>query len=211
MFADGQKPPYMRIACESHSGIQWDRTEKRDQATKTASEIPEGRGAKALNEYVDHFIDAGNAGENFELPVFIYYGTGRGVFDVPQRTKGFGKAFSRFDAFNGALASRTNFKRFVEYFYFLEEKESKLQKEQRSFEVELPELKAIRTAITRLMPEFSNPQGAYPAGIKVDWLLGDVKKQLRIEQLSDGYRTTLAMVMDIAARMAEANPGMIDR
>ena len=33
---------------------------------------------------------------------------------------------------------------------------------------------------------------------------------LRIEQLSDGYRTTLAMVMDIASRMAEANPDMND-
>jgi predicted ATP-binding protein involved in virulence len=132
------------------------------------------------------------------------------VFDVPQRKRGFGTEFSRFDALNGSLISRTNFKRFVEYFYYLEEIEARLQKEQRSFDVELPELKAIRMAITRLMPDFSNPQGAHPAGIKVDWVQDGITKQLRIEQLSDGYRTTLAMVMDIAARMAEANPAMED-
>ena len=210
VFSDGRKPPYMRIFCESYDGIQWDRTEKRDQTKKTAIEIPQGRGIKALNAYVDRFIDADNVGESYELPMFIYYGTGRGVFDVPQRKKGFGKTFSRFDAFDGALASRTNFKRFVEYFYFLEEKESKRQKEQRSFDVELPELKVIRTAINRLMPDFSNPQGDYPAGIQVDWMVDDAVKKLRIEQLSDGYRTTLAMVMDVAARMAEANPEMTD-
>ncbi len=45
----------------------------------------------------------------------------------------------------------------------------------------------------------------------VDWQ--DPMQQthaLRIEQLSDGYRTTLAMIMDIAARMTEANPHMAD-
>lgn len=208
VFPDGKKPPFMRIDCESTEGVRWDRTEKRDQTKKTASLIPEGYGVKALNDYVDRFIDAHNEGDYFELPVFIYYGTGRGVFDVPQRTKGFGKEFSRFDSFDGALESRTNFKRFVEYFYYLEELESKKQKEQRSFDVEIPELKAIRAAIQRSMPDFSSPRGAYPAGIMVDWFVDDEVKQLRIEQLSDGYRTTLAMVMDIAARMAEANPEM---
>lgn len=210
VFNDGRKPPYMRIISESYNGIKWDRTEKRDSSKKTSLEIPEALGLKALNDHVDHFVDLYNDDSNFQLPVFIYYGTGRGVFDIPQRKKGFGKAFSRFDAFNGSLESRTNFKRFVEYFYFLEDRENKLQKEQRSFDIELPELKAIRLAIQQLMKGFSNPRGADPAGIKVDWFDDDKVKELRIEQLSDGYRTTLAMAMDIASRMAEANPDAKD-
>ncbi|MCK5355271.1 MAG: AAA family ATPase [Methyloprofundus sp.] len=210
VFNDGRKPPYMRITSESYNGIKWDRTEKRDSSKKTSLEIPDALGLKALNDYVDHFVDLYNDDSNFQLPVFIYYGTGRGVFDIPQRKKGFGKAFSRFDAFNGSLESRTNFKRFVEYFYFLEERENKLQKEQRSFDIELPELQAIRLAIQQLMDNFFDPRGAYPAGIKVDWFDDGKVKELRIEQLSDGYRTTLAMGMDIAARMAEANPDAKD-
>ncbi|HMY01299.1 MAG TPA: AAA family ATPase, partial [Agitococcus sp.] len=51
---------------------------------------------------------------------------------------------------------------------------------------------------------------AEPAGIQIDWTQGNQTTQLRIEQLSDGYRTTLAIVMDIASRMAEANPDMPD-
>ena len=208
--ADGSKPAFMRLSADSFDGVSWDRTEKRDKSKKTAAQVPAALGIKQLNDYVDAFIDAENAGKAYELPVFIYYGTGRGVFDVPQRKRDFANEFPRFDAFNGSLESKTNFKKFVEYFYFLEAQESKLQKEQRSFDVELPELKAIRRAINLMMPEFSNPESIMPAGIQVDWLQDGIQKKLRIEQLSDGFRTTLAMVMDIAARMAEANPRSID-
>lgn len=208
--ADGSKPAFMRLSAESFDGVSWDRTEKRDKSKKTAAQVPAALGIKQLNDYVDAFIDAENAGQAYELPVFIYYGTGRGVFDVPQRKRDFANEFPRFDAFNGSLESKTNFKKFVEYFYFLEAQESKLQKEQRSFDIELPELTAIRRAINLMMPEFSNPESIMPAGIQVDWLQDGIQKKLRIEQLSDGFRTTLAMVMDIAARMAEANPRSID-
>ncbi|WP_287605188.1 AAA family ATPase [Thiothrix sp.] len=210
VYPNGRRPPYMRIKCESFNGIKWDRTEKRDQSTQTLSEIPEALGIKQLNDYVDSFIDADNAEQPYQLPVFIYYGTGRGVFDIPQRKRNFSKEFRRFDALSGALESRTNFRSFVEYFYHLEEQENRLRNEKRSFDVELPELKAIRTAVQRILPSFSNPRSVHPAGIEVDWQPNGETKQLRIEQLSDGYRTTLAMVMDIAARMAEANPDMPD-
>lgn len=210
ILPDGNKPPFMRLTATSVNGINWDRTEKRDKTKKTASQIPAAFGVKQLNDYVDTIIDADNTGQAYELPVFIYYGTGRGVFDVPQRKRDFANEFPRFDALNGSLESKTNFKKFVEYFYFLETQESKLQKEQRSFDIQLPELTAIRTAIQRMMPEFSNPESILPAGIQVDWMHDGIKKKLRIEQLSDGFRTTLAMVMDIAARMAEANPQSTD-
>ena len=89
--------------------------------------------------------------------------------------------------------------------------EIRKQKEARSFDIEIPELRAIRRAVEIMLPEFSHPRGAEPAGIALDWQQDDgSSKTLRIEQLSDGYRTTLAMVMDIAARMAEANPDMPD-
>jgi predicted ATP-binding protein involved in virulence len=210
VIEDGLRPPFMRVTCESYDGIKWDRTSNRDKAKKTKSQITEAIGLRQLYNHVNTFIDAHNESNEYTLPIFIHYGTGRGVFDVPLRKKGFKKEFPRFGALSGALESRTTFRRFVEYFYFLEEKESKLQKEHRSFDIELPELKSIRTAISRFLPEFSNPRGVYPAGIMLDWNSDNSKKQLHIEQLSDGYRTTLAMVMDIAARMAEANPDMPD-
>ena len=89
-----RKPPFMRVTCESFSGIKWDRTEKRDKATKTELQLTEALGLKSLYEYADSFIDAHNESKEYTLPVFIHYGTGRGVFDVPARKKGFGKNFS---------------------------------------------------------------------------------------------------------------------
>lgn len=210
IFPDGSKPPFMRVSCESFNNLHWDRTEKRDKTAKTAKQIPSAHGVKQLNNYVDDLIDSDNEGVEYQLPVFIYYGTGRGVFDIPKRKRGFSKSFRRFDSFNGSLESKTNFRSFVEYFYSLEDIETKKQKEARSFDIEIPELKAIRKAVSIMMPEFSNPRLARPAGIAVDWNCEGIRKELKIEQLSDGYRTTLAMVMDIAARMAEANPAMSD-
>ncbi|MFW2575660.1 AAA family ATPase [Serratia nevei] len=208
---DGSKPAFMRITCESMDGVRWDRTEKRDQAVKTQKTIPPAIGLKALYDVVDKLIDAHNELKPYTLPIFVYYGTGRGVFDIPQRKRGFGKEFSRFDAFRGGLESKTNFRSFVEYFYSLEDIELKSQKNARSFELQIPELAAIRRAVSIMLPEFSNPRSIDPAGIQIDWKqAGGITKQLRIEQLSDGYRTTLAMVMDIAARMAEANPESSD-
>ncbi|MFK4751623.1 AAA family ATPase [Oceanobacter antarcticus] len=206
VYPNKLKPPFMRIQCQSFNELRWDRTEKRDQTKKTASHIPEALGIKQLTDYADSMVDAFNDNSAFALPLFAYYGTGRGVFDVPQRKRGFGKEFPRFEALSESLESRTNFKRFVEYFYALEDIELKSQRDAKSFELEIPELKAIREAIHRMLPEFSNPRGAEPAGIAVDWNCDGTLKELRIEQLSDGYRITLAMVMDIAARMAEANP-----
>lgn len=211
VYADKRKPPFMRISCESYNNIRWDRTERRDKSANTAKEIPEAVGLKSLYEYADNFIDAHNNNIHYQLPIFVYYGTGRGVFEIPQRKRAFAKEFSRFDALKGALESRTNFRGFVEYFYSLEDVETKRQKEARSFDIEIPELKTIRKAVNMMLPAFKNPKSIEPAGIQVDWEQDDGQiKQLRIEQLSDGYRTTLAMVMDIAARMAEANPEMED-
>jgi len=70
-----------------------------------------------------------------------------------------------------------------------------------------PQLDAVREAVTRLLPGFTR--------LRVD------RKALRmavdkggetffLDQLSDGERTLLAMVADIARRLAIANPGAAD-
>ena len=108
VFPDGSKPAYLRIECETTAGIQWDKTEKRDQTLKTAKQIPAAKGVKPIYDFVDSLVDHYNEGKEFELPVLIYYGTGRGVFEIPQRKRGFKKVFTRFDALRGSLESRNN-------------------------------------------------------------------------------------------------------
>lgn len=67
----------------------------------------------------------------------------------------------------------------------------------------------MRNAIERMLPEFANPRSEIrPLRFVIDWKQdqGTRARALQMDQLSDGYRTTLAMVMDIASRMTEANP-----
>jgi predicted ATP-binding protein involved in virulence len=210
VLTDGTKPPYSRLTCETTDGIVWDRTERRDQTKKTLKQIPSGHGLKGINDFADSLVDDFNEGKEVVFPVLAYYGTGRGVFSIPQRKRGFRKEFTRFDAYDEALESKANFKRFIEYFYNLENLEATKQRELKSFDYQRPELRSIRRAVENFMPEFSNPRMSQPAGIMVDWERSDGVYPLRTEQLSDGYRIALVMIMDIAARMAEANPENID-
>lgn len=216
----GKLKPFSRISLELSNGTQWDLTEKRDQTKKTANSIPAAVGRKVLNEYVDAFIDKENEGASYTFPILAYYGTGRGVFDIPERRRSFQKSFSRFESLTDALHSRVNFKRFFEWFYAMEDQERREIQNRRDFDYKLPALEAIRTVITGnsdqsiqgLLPSFSNPRTeTSPLRFLVDWQRDDGHTDsLRIDQLSDGFRTTLAMAMDIAGRMAEANPDADD-
>ncbi len=203
----GKKSPYLRITTETATGIIWDRTVLRDYSKKTKEWVPKKIGLEKLNDYVDSFVDAQNNDISYQLPILAYYGTGRGVFDGPQRRRNFKKQFYRFEAYQGAMEGRANFKLFFEWFDAMEDLERRQQTEKRDFDAILPELDAVRQAIARMFPDFSNPRiETRPLRFLIDWQQESNKQTLHIEQLSDGYRTTLALVMDIAARMAEANP-----
>lgn len=199
----GERPPYMRIELETYEGLSWDRITRRDKTQV----VKDQKGLGDLNSYADSLVNDFINGENPTFPVIIYYGTGRGVFDAPQRRTGFQKDFTISDSYRNALEAKANFKQFFGYFYYLEDLERRAQKEHRNWDYQQPELAVIRESISRMMPDFKNPRSELrPLRFLVDWEHESVVQQLRIEQLSDGYRTTLAMVMDIAARMAGANP-----
>lgn len=217
---NGKLKPYYRIELELFDGTRWDISEKRDKSTQTSKVIPPAIGRKALYDFADAFVDSENNDQPYTLPVLAYYGTGRGVFDIPERRRSFQKNFSRFEALTGALHSRVNFKRFFEWFYAMEDEERREIQERRDFDYKLPGLEAVRAVITGnerlsvpgLLPEFSSPRTeTRPLRFLVDWQKVDGHADaLRIDQLSDGFRTTLAMAMDIAGRMAEANPDADD-
>lgn len=218
VFGNEQKRPYTRITIESTNGLKWDRTKRRDQTQKTRESIPSALGVKSLNEYVDQYVDASNQNDPFQLPIFAYYGTGRGVFDIPKRRRDghacpphFLDRFVRFDVYKDTLDAKADFRQFFKYFYFLEQLEKERIVEQKDFTYTLPQLNAIRRAIKIALPYVSTPRiKQNPLRFLIDWHKNNEPSTLRIEQLSDGYRITLAMIADIAARMAGANPTMND-
>jgi predicted ATP-binding protein involved in virulence len=201
---DNQKAPYTRVRIETTEGLIWDRTERRDKNKATSKQIPAATGLQQLRKYLDQeILDPINELQSVELPVFSHYSVSRALLDVPLRKRAFPKAHARFEALEGALVSDTRFKSAFIWFYNKENEEQRKQRELLDFGYKLPELQAVRQAIESVFPGISEPQ------IKQNPLKFVVKKGaefLDIMQLSDGYKTLLSLVIDLAIRMALANP-----
>lgn len=150
-------------------------------------------------------------GENdVQLPVFAYYGTGRGQFKVPERKRGFQRTFERWDCYKSAINPETDFKRFFGWYDLMEDEERRERQRRRDFDYQSPVLQAVRTALSEFVPSCKNPRiETRPLRFVMDKVNEDGScQELRIEQMSDGYKIVIAMVADLAARMAEANPDM---
>ncbi|MCF0186649.1 MAG: AAA family ATPase [Bacteroidaceae bacterium] len=155
--------------------------------------------------------DAIIAGEqNVELPVFAYYGTGRGKFHVPERKRGFQQAFERWDCYKSAICPDTDFKRFFEWYDLMEDEERREREQRRDFDYKSPILECVRKALSDTIESFQNPKiKTRPLRFVMERVEADGSRhELRIEQLSEGYKIVIATVADLAARMAEANPWM---
>lgn len=207
-----KKAPFMRVGVETYEGVSWDRTQSRDSSKQTKALIPQGKELKELYGYIDGLIDKYNDIINdFEIPLIMYYGTSRAVLRSPLRKRNFQKNFSRFEALSGALDADADFHRLFQWFDAMEDLERREIKSKRDFDFVLRELRAVRSAITSMLPEFSNPHiKTNPLRFMIDKKIDNQQISYRIDQLSDGYKTIIAMVMDIAARMAEANPYLLD-
>ncbi len=149
--------------------------------------------------------------ENVQLPIFAYYGTGRGRINAPERKRNFQKSFDRWDCYSNALTPSADFKSFFAWFDLMEDEERRKREELRDFDYKLPALEAVRMALANFVGgKFRSPRiELHPLRFVMTENNGEGKERnLRIEQMSDGYKIIIAMVADIASRMSEANPDM---
>ncbi|WP_437625439.1 AAA family ATPase [Sorangium sp. So ce1151] len=135
------------------------------------------------------------------LPVAVYYPVNRAVLDIPLRIRT-RHPFDPLEAYDGALAGgRSNFRLFFEWFRNREdlENERRIQYSRHRDH----QLEAVRRAIQSIVPEFSGLRvQRAPVGLVVtkgEWTL-------YVDQLSQGEKCLLAMVGDLARRLAMANP-----
>lgn len=143
--------------------------------------------------------------EDAALPLAVYYPVNRAVLDIPLRIRSKHR-FDRLAAYDQALSgSPSSFRIFFEWFRQREDLENEIRVEDPKFLD--PQLHAVRTAIVLLIPGFRNLK------VRRSPLRMVVEKngeELIVNQLSDGEKCTLAMVGDLARRMAVANPHMED-
>jgi len=147
---------------------------------------------------------------NINLPLFVYYPVNRTVLDIPLRIRRKHR-FTLFSAYDDALISGANFRTFFEWFREREDLENENRKyrnvlpglEPEGFVYPDPQLEAVRSALKQFLPEFGN------LSVRRDPLRMEVEKEgrrLTVNQLSDGEKCLIAMIGDLARRMAIANP-----
>ena len=200
---DRRRSGPMRVVVTTTEGVAWERL-------RTFGHIARRRiPRRSLKEMIGAITHADmEKSDPIDLPIVAFYDTDRAVFDVPQRRRGFKPDFPRYAALEGALAARTNFREFFQWFYAMENEELRAQRQKRNPRYTLSELNAVRDAITAMVPGVSEPRIEFRPlrfVVSVESEAGK-REELALEQLSGGYRIMLALVADLARRMAQGNP-----
>ncbi|QMS88435.1 AAA family ATPase [Nostoc edaphicum CCNP1411] len=141
------------------------------------------------------------------IPVLVYYSTNRAVLDIPLkiRTK---HSFEQIDVYENALTGvGSEFRIFFEWFKKQEDLENELRLENNSSYRDR-QLESVRQAISSLIPSFSNLRVRRSPLMRMT--VQKQGKELIVNQLSDGEKCLLAMVGDLARRLAIANPGLTE-
>lgn len=142
------------------------------------------------------------------LPLLAYYPVNRAVLDIPLRIRA-KHQFDLLSAYDDALTSGANFRTFFEWFREREDLENENRKyanaliKPEDYQFPDPQLEALRRALGQFMPEFTD------LTVRRSPLRMEVKKdgqRLTVNQLSDGEKCLMAMVGDLARRLALANP-----
>lgn len=135
------------------------------------------------------------------LPVFVYYPVNRAVLDIPLRIRK-RHTFDPLSAYDDSLTGAQNsFRLFFEWFREREDYENELRLEapnHRDFQ-----LTAVRSAVESLLVGFSSLR-IRRAPLRMVVTKGDM--EITVNNLSDGEKCLLALVGDLARRLAIANP-----
>lgn len=134
------------------------------------------------------------------LPLVLYYGTNRVVTEIPRR--GHIKEFNIEDSLKNCFDNVNYFRDFYEW--FKTEEDIELREKKDDLEYVNVKLDSVRNAIERMIPGYTNLRiKLNPSRMIITNKEGE---DLRIEQLSGGYKAVLSIVSDIAKRLSVANP-----
>ncbi len=184
----------------SEDEVTWCLSKVRKKRTKTA-----GNDLSQLRLLIEETHENLKHNPEFNLPVIVHYGVNRAVIDIPLRVRK-KHSLDRVTAYEQALDGvQINFNSFFQWFRKLEDLENEQRLDDSNFVNH--QLEAVRQAIYSLITGLSHLR------IRRSPLRMTVKKQgqeLNINQLSDGEKCLIAMVGDLARRLAIANRGLED-
>jgi len=175
----------------------------------------------------DHYRNELTANDKASLPLIAYYPVERSVLEIPLkiRTK---HTFDQLDGYDNALNRGVDFRRFFEWFREREDSENETGVSDTAL-AEISEkfgndsdiwktlsqlkassrdrqLTAVRSAIAAFMPGFSNLRVQRKPRLHMAIDKDGVK--LNVSQLSQGEKSMMALVGDIARRLAMMNQSL---
>lgn len=158
-----------------------------------------------LNILTKKIRDATRKNSYESLPIIIYYSVNRSSSQIPLISQDI-VSTTAIDAYKNALDRKSiDSKEFFQWYRNTEDLENERIRDDANYKDK--QLVAVRNAIHTLIPEFDDLR------VKRNPLRMTVNKntqELIIDQLSDGEKCLLAMVGDIARRLAIANPSLDD-
>jgi predicted ATP-binding protein involved in virulence len=173
----------------------------------------------------NHYRNALTRDDQTSLPLIAFYPVERTVIDIPLkiRTK---HTFLQLDGYDNALSQGVDFRRFFEWFREREDIENEagiseevLSEIRRMFEIDQdrwqeikeynastrdPQLTAVRDAIREFMPHTDHLRVRRKPRIYM--AIDKDGETLNVAQLSQGEKSLMALVGDIARRLATLNP-----
>ncbi len=175
----------------------------------------------------NRYRDALTRDDKTSLPLIAFYPVERVVLDIPLkiRTK---HSFWQLDAYDNSLSQGVDFRRFFEWFREREDTENEaaipedfLNQLKLRFETNQDvwqqlkdmnasakdrQLTAVRTAIRRFMPDMDNLRIRRKPRLYM--AIDKNGETLNVAQLSQGEKSLMALVGDIARRLAMLNPAL---
>ena len=153
-----------------------------------------------LNDLTKSLVHRLRHGEPVDLPLAVYYNVRRAVVETPMEQGSL--KYKSTDAYLQALdKTSTDFDGFFKWFRRQEDLENERHRDNAGYCD--PLLETVRNAVSEFMEGFNNLR------IRRHPLRMTVNKEgveLNIKQLSDGEKCLLALVGDLARRLAIANP-----
>ncbi|MBW4511227.1 MAG: AAA family ATPase [Scytonematopsis contorta HA4267-MV1] len=156
-----------------------------------------------LNSLVEQINKRWKENRETAIPLAVFYKVNRAVINIPLDSPT-NYSFKQTDAYEQALSGiQINFDTFFQWFKNLEDLENEKRRDDQNYRNH--QLEAVREAVYSLIPDFSNLRmRRFPLRMTVE----KRGEEFTVNQLSDGEKCLLAMVGDLARRLAIANPSL---
>ena len=198
----------VRVALRTVDGMDWDR---RRAGRYGAAKHRAFGDIRMLKEALEEVVAADREGAKpIDLPIVAFYDAERTVSDKTPLVWKSKMEFVRYGALERALGGGTDFSDFFKWFYFWEHEERGEKDERQDFNYRLKELDAVRRAIERMVSGVSKLRTKQRRLLLTVELEDGGQQELEFDQLSGGYRIAVALVADLARRMAQGNPHLDD-